>query len=321
MRKKYRIPFLVILVMCWTMLCGMGLGIDFEWNEPILDTRTTPIYDKFDNASLQRAAASNYKDTEQKYKGRQVVISGSAASVSKDRKAFWLMSGNGGIYVKNKNGMPDIKDGDSVWAYGHLMFGDEKGGSITLIADHVDKSSAKLSADYYVRGGKSYTKTSADEQSLANGMIRFSVPSNWSLVEITGEEKEKLFNVDGAEAKGYMLNALRDKDEVEACCVFYFNNKANIKTDSVARDTFKVEKEIVSNICKGNYHVLAQYTDITSYKTQYDRYVGEYGSYRVEFAFTKAKGGLCVIMYIYRGDSTAAADDMRFLQRTLIVEN
>ncbi len=322
MRKKYKLIFLIIVMLCWTMTCGMGLGVDLEWNQPILDSNQTSIYDRFDAAALIKTAAGDYKATEQKYKGRQVVISGKVTKLSEDLKSFWLKAGDGYIYVgSTKNAFSGIVADDTVWAYGRLSFGDEKKGTITLTADSVVKNSAALSADYYVLGGKSYSKSSADEVSIADGKIKFCVPSNWGTVEIVGDDKEKLFNVNPSYAKAYMLNSLRDKEEVEACCVFYFNSKENVKTDSVARSIGKIEREITDNICGGSYHLLAKYTDYTSYNTQFDRYVGEYGSYRVEFAFTPAKGGLCVIMYVYRGDSTPAADDVRFLQRTLVLEN
>ncbi len=145
-------------------------------------------------------------------------------------------------------------------------------------------------------------------RSFDGGNFTYRIPEEFARVEISDEEKPEIFNVNAGDCNAYMLNGLTLDDRSEILCIFFFDNVKYLMYESDAGETKDIEYAIINNILPDEFGFLDRLVDKVDPKIYYsisvdgrsfDHYVGIYGNHRVEFAFTKVDGGMCVLMYIY----------------------
>ncbi len=163
--------------------------------------------------------------------------------------------------------------------------------------------------DYRAKNSSSTIGTAGTQRSIADGDITFTIPDSMTRVEDAeifnkhiSDEKDGEMYLDG--------NALFG--------IFYFDNDYFVDVPEEKDETNAIERAIISNICpseknrlKWNSITLRHYFYPTSQSKSlaglnFHHYVAKYENFRVEFAFTPAKDGICVVMFIYNHDDTKA---------------
>ncbi len=159
-----------------------------------------------------------------------------------------------------------------------------------------------------------YKDSEVVELSLADGLVKYRVPKDWISVQ-----NDEALNLDAGRGHGYFLNVLKNKKSAEYLAVFYFSNKKYLANTSDVDEKGGVERAIICNVCpKETSNLkwwnpnLKHYTFPTAvteaYGRQYDYYTTNYDSHRVEFVFTPARDGMCVVLYVYNEDSSSVKD-------------
>ena len=298
-------------------LTGAGLSK----NNPVLDLDKTPVYEKVDITSLT-AYSDSYKDCD-------VIFGGVVAAKTEKDITVSAKEGSGSIRVipaKNVS-FSAVKEGDEVTVYGAFKLPDLLNKEIYVEAADVN-TGALPSGEYYLPGKGALSRGERIKESVANGKVEYYVPRSWLAAKISGEDKDKVFNIASDAGSCYYINSIRGKKAAEALCIFYFDSETYVKYNSDYEETTAIERAIIENICpdeKSSLFILG--TDLASSKfpaetadighgRSYDYYNVTYSnSHHVELVFTPVTGGICVVMYIYsKADSK---EDLLFLLKTL----
>lgn len=179
-----------------------------------------------------------------------------------------------------------------------LMGAGASNGNVKLDLDDYHKNHSFAT---YSAGGKA--------KSIHNGDIRYTIPASMENIDAKEIFNEHIYNEGDGEL--YMAN-----DAIFG--VFYFDSDYFVEEKDEKDESKAIERAIISNICPSEAKnlrwsslTLRHYFFPTCESTsnaglKFDHYVAKYENFRVEFAFTPAENGLCVIMFIYNHDATPA---------------
>ncbi len=309
---------LVSIILMSVLLLVIGAGS--SGGNAKLDMDDHPIYMHSDLSSIQKQLNTNYSSTYDKYNKKRIVFSTTILEKKKNNKEI-TVSGNYKITSDAKNEIATLSVNDKVVVYGVADIGSEKKKTIAIKADHFVKTTDELAGDYYIYNGKSYTKSN-DIKTLGSGHVSYEFPTSGRLVQC---DTDTIFN-----------SIIRQNDDGAcyltgnaAVCIFYFDNDVFIKNPDDKTQTRGIERAIISNICPGekaklswknlNHYTYPAGSSRAPSGLEFDHYTANYNSFRVEYAFTKAPRGLCVVMFVYNSDSTPA-DDVLFLLNSITVK-
>lgn len=312
-----RIVILLTVAMCALILCG------FSKTSPKLNTEETVIYEKINLQDLLNMYTADRPKMKGTYEGHDVYFSAVINKISDNGKSYFVSSKSGGGEVKLSSDIKytGISVGDAVKCYGRVTLGLVT-ANLEVKLDHIVLSNEDVKADYAFYQGNSYGKSDGCEVSLANGKIKYRVPEEWKAVE-----KDGAIGIDADNGKYYMLNELKNKATTECFCIFYFDSSKYVAYDSDYSDIHGIEKSIITNIIPSEEDNLSwwnlsrgmffpQESIKTPYGREYDYYTTLYKNHTIEFVFTSAGNGLCVMMYIY-WDDVSSGEDILYLMRTM----
>lgn len=193
-----------------------------------------------------------------------------------------------------------------------------------LVGAGKSKGDVKLDLDDYRSSGKSIATISGQSRSIFNGNITYKIPGSMERIDGEGIFNSHIYN---SNKNIYDGELYQENDSVFG--IFYFDNDYFIEKKEDKDETWAIERAIISNICpdekdKLSFTHLKHYNYVSSQSTsssglQFDHYVGQYENFRVEFAFTPAKNGLCVIMFIYNHDATPADSAISVMESLKVI--
>ena len=171
----------------------------------------------------------------------------------------------------------------------------------------------KLDLDDYHEKNTATTVSSGKSVSIAEGNITYTIPDSMEKIDAEGIFNEHIYSTKNDNFDGGIY---LEGDSLLG--VFYFDSDYFVKEADEKGEIRAIERAIISNICPQEKSILnwksltlKHFLFPTSESTsraglKFDNYVAHYNNFRVEFAFTPAKNGLCVIMFIYNHDATPA---------------
>lgn len=316
-RMSKRIAMLMAMVLCASFLCG------FSKTAPKLNTEETVIYEKIDVQDLYNAYIKDKANMKATYEGHDVYFSAIIKRLSDNGKSFFVCSPNGKNQVELTSSVKytGIKIGDEVKCYGQVDLGLIT-SNLQIKLDHIVLSKGDVKKDFAFYQGNSYNKGDGVEVSIAKGKVKYRIPKEWKKVE-----KDGAIGIDTENGKYYMLNELKNRATTECFCIFYFDSPRYVAYDSDLTNRQGIEKSIITNIIPEEEDNLAwwnvsrglifpQESVKTGYGREFDYYTTLYKNQTVEFVFTPAGNGLCVMMYIY-WDDVSSKEDILYLMRTM----
>lgn len=173
-------------------------------------------------------------------------------------------------------------------------------------------------ADYtsYKEYGTNETKT----RSLADGLISYRIPNYWESIET------KIDTLPDGYGYQYKLDDNFSDSRVENLSIFYFDIPDYVKEFKDYKEIGGIERAIIENICPDEdlswynlnlKHYLFPTESASAFGKKFDYYRASYKNHVVEFVFTEATDGLCVMVYVYK--DTDYVDDIMYLISTLNV--
>ena len=319
--------FVLITTLLWSVLTGAGVLDIFGKTSVTLDPSVAPIY----KSAKISTVYGDYKEQPAKareiYDGRNVVVTGTVAEISKDLKSFTLKDPYDeecviDVTCKDKALLVNVsrlQTGDSIKVYGTAvvpkMFSDLK-----LEADAFEKSISKTGDGntYEYPTGKVYQASSALKRSIGKGFT-YLIPRQWEKVET---------ELGGMQGYLYRLNEVAGsfRTAPEQLYVFYFDYEQQLLKLGDRDKPVDVEQAICENILKEKIstRILDDFLtrkDVEAYGKHYDFYDSGYkdagGRYHnVEFVFMKdGTEGICCLMYVY--GTSEHREDVLFMMRTM----
>lgn len=323
MKRNHKTSKLLIvasLFFSFMMLCGFdGWGR----NSIKLDFEDNPIYESYNIGNV-----IDSKDVDI-HKGHDIVTKGIITEIAKNNKSFNLATSKESTsFVKveaDKKYIKDFNPGDIVTVFGKIIV-DKKTNRISYIdASIVSKSKGELNlkSDYYFTDGREYKIKDGYESSIANGKVKYYIPSEWRKVET----QDFLDISNGNDGYCYNLNRLKGNTTAESFCIYYFDKASHIEYDSDFNDNSGLEEAIISNISSHD-DWLREWLDkdfynksiTTSFGSKMDIYTMNYKNHHLEYIFIPTKDGLCVMLYLYSGNYNSAEDIMYVIRTLRIAE-
>ena len=303
-------------------------GAGFSRNNPVLDLEKSPVYESLDIPRILLSAET--------YENRDVVIGGSVKTKASGNKSFTLADRNNEdltleITYSDSAAVSKLELGSIITVFGQVKLS-LLNKDLSISASYLSPEMALLE-DFYFEGGEGRSVGKTVRESIADGKIKYYIPGNYLAAKLSGEDKDKVFNIDAADGNCYYLNSIKGKNIPEALCVYYIDSEKYVKYNSDYAETEAIERAIVANVCPDEDSKL--YTKIfgtemhsgifptksvsRGFGRTYDYYNVTYSnSHHVEFVFTPVTGGICVVMYIY--SVSDSKNDLLFLLRTLETE-
>ncbi len=194
--------------------------------------------------------------------------------------------------------------------------------TLPIMGAGMSKGEVKLDLDdYHQKVTNTAVSFSGKQKSIADGKIVYKIPD--SMAEIDGAE---IFNPHIYQENDGELYLNGDA----VFGIFYFDSDFFVEEKDEKDEIRAIERAIISDICPSEKKNLSWTSlslkhynfptcqSISASGVIYDHYVGKYENFRVEFAFTEAPSGLCVVMFIYNHDNTSAEDALKVLESITI---
>ena len=292
------------------------LGAGRDNPELITTDQENYIYDSWDILDLTNVArienGSNNTADE-----KNIVVIGQVESVDKNGYNIIPVPPNMKIKsVEIKHKKSGFSVGQNVIVFGKCGI-DHKDKTVSIKAhqDFPIADQTVIDGKYFVKDNKFFVYKESEllDRYLSKGKIRYRIPKEWGRVEATYEQKKDLFSTDfyadstANAANCYYLNALDENKtgDGEILCIFYFDYSKFIY-DNDKDDREDIEKAIIENITEVKKSKITK--NKSPYGTDFHNSVVTYNSYDIEFVFAPQKEGLCVLMYIYRGNQNYKQD-------------
>lgn len=334
MRKTKKMIAIFVLCIYCILCCGAGMAK----NDPKLDIGATPVYEIISIDTFINRALVNFSSVENDFDKHAVAFGGTSQNVNEKEKSFEVVSDTDKtkkicVKTKDSDSIKNVSDGQKIVVYGIADF-NEKKKSITITADALNyNGELKEDSGYCFRNnpGKYVNPSDLVKRELADGIVNYLIPKAWTSCELFGEEKSAVLGVDAEHGEAYYLNSIKGKKEPEFFCIFYFDNDRYVAYDTDKKETLGIERSIITNICpdeisnlkwnsfSGKHYTYSLDSTRTPWGIDFNYYVANYGAHRVEFVFTQAKNGICVMMYAYNGDDSSL-EDILTIMRTLKVK-
>ncbi len=332
---KSLLRFLSLLAACVLLLQDTAFA---GTNNPQLDPKARPVYRAYTISELNAVLDGNVPVSLREHPNQDVVVTGTVREITRSEPnttELVLTDGTNEITNTSKKLVPEgLIVGEHVTIYGKLHMSnslvvehlnwdklpDSWTPDFSFDADHIERTSVSaLRDDWYLIGGNSYSDKDSLPRTLAGGTIHYRIPKSWAAAEVTGENKNKILNLEEGAGNFYYLNSLTGQSSPECFGIFYFSNTRYLSYDSDNKPRMRkrIERAIITNICPNE---TPGYRFPTSVKTtdgrEYHSYVALYKTWRAEFTFLPAKDGLCVMLSLYP-DKFGFTDDALYLMRTL----
>ncbi|MBQ7678808.1 MAG: hypothetical protein IJT34_03055 [Butyrivibrio sp.] len=316
MKKRPNTIVIAISLLLVLSLCGGAFAV----NTPKMDLAANPVYIRCDDTTFPN------------HLNQRIVCHGEVLQVEERGRDITIQVGASRIRVTNgqRNETGALTEGAGVTVYGQLRKGAGRSGEIEIAADHLMQENRTLTDDRYVYGGASYRDQDSTEITLAENRIRLHIPNSWRAGEVPADGYEEIFNHtiwQDDTGRCYYLNSIHGLREPEVCAVFFFNNNKFLDRSGDASRVYEIEKAIIQNICpKEKFSILDPTKWVFPSETSnsnngriFDHYVANYDNYRIEFAFTQVRDGMCVLLHMYNDDAIRA-DDILYVMDSMPAE-
>ena len=167
---------------------------------------------------------------------------------------------------------------------------------------------------------KVYSQSESLNRSLAGEKIKYRIPKYWNDKEIS------INTLPSGYGYQYKLDDNYSDTRVENLSVFYFSIPDNVKEYKDYKEIAGIERAVIQNICPDEElswnsltfkHFTFPTLSVKAYGKKFDYYRAAYKNHVVEFVFTEAQDGLCVMVYVYK--DTKFVDDIMYVISTIEV--